>query len=310
MIPQSVVNSEYREARASGLDCIVFVERQVWDLRPLFERNLTADLSPTVDNPAVFHFLQELCDDTKWIFPFTRTEEILTTLRVQLSTRLRDLLLRARENRLTVPVEFAAERYEISKIVVDKDSLWEYKLACELLRDRIKRLDAKYAELESGFVVRRTRFLAGRDTINYIQDLLRDLTTCIQAVSRILSDQLTPAFGPSGTPGDAVAIKRACDNLYSIFLSLYEWELDVRFVRPHEVFDPIFSGMHGWTSDLLTDLHSIPAELDKFLSEPNITGLHYITLVINAPKGLESLKKQFDQMSNDPKVHAALLSTS
>lgn len=140
--------------------------------------------------------------------------------------------------------------------------------------------------------------------------MLHDLTTCIQAVSRILSEQLTPAFGPPGIPGDAIAIKQACDNLYSIFLSLYEWELDVRFVRPHEVFEPIFSGMHGLTSDLLTELHSIPAEFDKLLSNPNITGEHYITLVINAPRGLESLSKQFDQMSNDPRVHAALVSGS
>lgn len=100
---RSVVNSEYREARASGLDCIVFVDKQVWDLRILFEKNPDADFTPTVDYPGVFRFIKEISEDTKWIFPFTRTEEILETLKVQLSTRFRDLLRRSRENKLILP---------------------------------------------------------------------------------------------------------------------------------------------------------------------------------------------------------------
>lgn len=303
---RSVVNSEYREARAAGLDCIVFVDRQVWDLRHLFQKNPQADFSPTVDFPEVFGFIEEIENDTKWIFQFHRTDDILTILLQQLSIRFRDLLLRHRTNRLLVPSEFAYERSDIARIVQDKDSLWEYRLTSALLADRMERLESKFNDLDSGYIVKRTKFLPARDTLNYIQDLISDFTNVIKASVKVLEHQLTPAFGPPGVAGDAIQIRRACDNLFSLFLALYEWEMDIRFVRPHELFENLFLRMHGWTSELLQDFRRIPKELDELLAVPNLTGEHNIQLVINAPAGLALLTVEFERMSHDPDVVAAL----
>lgn len=302
----SVVNSEYREARAKGLDCIVFADKSVWDLLPLYRKNPDADFTPTVDSPAVFRFLEEVCADTRWVFAFTRTEDILTTLRVQLSARFQDLLSRHREGRLRVPPAFATEPEHIAKIATDRGDRWEFHLACELLRDRIDRLTTRLADLDNGFTVRRTKFLRAQDTMRFVQDLLHDCTLIVQSASRILSDQLTPAFGPPGVPGDATKIRAACDNLYSLFLSLYEWELDVRFVRAHEVFAEIFPLMSGWTNELLNEFRRIPREFDRLLADADLTGEHTITLTISAPQTLPELTARIEKMSSDPRVLQAL----
>lgn len=302
----SVVNSEYREARAKGLDCVVFADKSVWDLLPLYRKNPGADFTPTVDSAAVFQFLEEVCADTRWVFPFTKTEEILTTLRVQLSARFQDLLSRHREGRLRVPPAFASEPEHIARIATDRGDFWEFHLACELLRDRIERLTARFADLDGGFAVRRTKFLRARDTIRFVQDLLNDFTLIVTSASKILSEQLTPAFGPSGVPGDAIKIRSACDNLYSLFLSLYEWELDVRFIRVHDVFVDIFPLMSGWTNELLSEFRRIPQELDRLLADTDLTGEHTITLTLSAPKTLSELSAKIEEMSNDPRVTLAL----
>ena len=303
---KSVVNSEYQEARLTGLDCIVFVDKQVWDLLPIYRKNKEVDFAPTVDNPAVFSFIEQIIEDTKWVFPFTRTEDILTTLRVQLSTRFHDLLVRSRQNRLFVPSAFAAEPGHITRIVVDKGELWEYRLACALLKDRSRRIDERFAELESGFIVRRTKFLPGPDTLNYIQNLLDDLVNTMHAAAKILSEQLTPSFGPPGVPGDAEKMKAACDNLYSLYLTLFEWELDVRFVRPHEAFAKIFPKMHGWTTEMRADLKRLTIEFDTLVSTPGLSGNHTITMTINAPAGLDAFTDEFHRMAQDPLVLAAI----
>ncbi|MDR7375736.1 hypothetical protein J2X19_000394 [Rhodoferax ferrireducens] len=302
---KSVVNSEYQEARLNGLDCVVFVDKQVWDLLPIYRKNKEVDFAPTVDNPAVFAFIEQIIEDTKWVFPFNRTEEILETLRVQLSTRFRDLLLRSRQNRLSVPPAFAAEPGHITRIAVDKPELWEYRLACALLKDRSRRIDERFGELESGFVVRRTKFLPGPDTLNYIQDLLDDLVNIVQAVSKVLAEQLTPSFGPPGVPGNAENMKAACDNLYLLFLTLFEWELDVRFVRPHEACADLFPKMHGWTTEMRAKLKRLIDEFETLLSTSDLSGNHTITMTINAPAGLQSLVEEFHRMAKDPKVLAA-----
>jgi hypothetical protein len=302
----SVVNSEYREARAKGLDCIVFADKSVWDILPLYRKNPNADFTPTVDSSAVFRFLEEVCTDNRWVFPFSRTEEILATLRVQLSARFQDLLSRHRDGRLQVPHAFSSEPEHIVRIATDRGDYWEYHLACELMRDRIERLTARFADLDNGFVVRRTKFLRTRETIGFVQDLLNDFSLIVKSVSKILTDQLTPAFGPPGIPGDAVKIRAACDNLYALFLSLYEWELDVRFVRVHEAFVDIFSLMCGWTNELLEEFRRIPREFDRLLADENLEGQHTISLTISAPQTLPALSKKIYEMSNDPLIIHAL----
>lgn len=303
---KSVVNSEYQEARLTGLDSIVFVDKQVWDLLPIYRSNKEINFAPVVDNPAVFSFIEQIVEDTKWVFPFIRTEDILTTLRVQLSTRFRDLLVRSRQNRLCIPSAFATESGYITRIAVDKDELWEYKLACALLKDRSRRIDERFAELESGFVVRRTKFLPAPDTINYIQNLLDDLVNTIQAVSKVLSEQLTPSFGPLGTPGDAEKIKAACDNIYSLYLTLFEWELDVRFVRSHEAFAELLKKMYGWTTEMRADLRRLAYEFDTLVSTPNLSGNHTITMTINSPAGLQAFADELHRIAQDPRVLAAI----
>lgn len=304
---KSVVNSEYQEARLTGLDCIVFVDKQVWDLLPIFQKNREVDFEPTVDNPAVFSFIEQIIEDTKWVFPFTRTDDILATLRIQLSTRFRDLLVRSRQNRLFIPAAFATEPGHITRIAIDKDELWEYKLACALLTDRSQRIDERFSELESGFVVRRTKFLPGPDTLNYIQDLLDDLENAMLAASKILTEQLTPSFGPPGIPGDATKIVAACDNLCALFLTtLFEWELDVRFARPHEAFAELLPKMRGWTTEMRAELKRLVAEFQTLVSTPGLSGSYTLTMTINAPVGLQAFADEFHRMAQDPRVLTAL----
>lgn len=299
---RSVVNSEYREARAKGIDCFVFADKSVWDLLPLYKNNPTVDFNPTVDSPAVFQFLEEVRDDTRWIFPFTRTDEIVTTLRVQLSIRFKDLLQRHRNGRLQVHPSFSGEAAHIARIATDRGSMWEFRLASELLRDRVDRLTMRFAELNDGFVVRRTKFLHPKDTVGFVQDLINDFSLIVKTLTRILENQLIEAFGPPGKPGDAVKIKSACDNLYSIFLSLYEWEMDVRFVRTHDKFSEIFQLMSGWADCLLDELGKVPQEIERILSIPNLKGHHMIDLKIASPRNADKLSELMKRMKNDPEI--------
>ncbi len=205
-----------------------------------------------------------------------------------------------------MPKAFASEPQHIARIALDKGDRWELFLACELIRDRLNRLDVKFGELNSGFIIQRTKFLPARDTMVFIQSLLGDFTNVLQAAARVLSEQLTPAFGPTGKPGDAEKIKAACDNLYGLFLSLYEWELDIRFVRPHEAFEDIFPKMQGWTSEMLDEFRRIPIEFDRLLADDELSGQHSIQLTIKAPSNLHELAKIIQEMPNDPRAIAAL----
>lgn len=303
---RSIVNSEYREARAKGIDCIVFAEKTVWDFASIYAKNPDADFSPAVDSSSVFEFLKEVREDTRWVFPFSSMEELLTGLKTQLSVRLQDLLCRSREGRLLAPRGFEYESASTTRIAQDKDRFWEHRLAYALLQDRVERFSSRIDDLNSGFAFRRTRFVRPRDTQRFLQDLLSDITQIVMSIDAILARQLNEAFGAPGVPGNPVAIKAACDNLYALFLALYEWEMDVRFVRVHAAFEGLFPIMQGWSGELITEFRLMLQQLDRLLNEPQLTGHHIVKLTMSAPKSLPALLEKLNQIGSDPRVIAAL----
>lgn len=48
------------------------------DLLPIYQKNPDADFSPTVDHAEVFKFVADLKAESRWIYSFTRTEDIIT----------------------------------------------------------------------------------------------------------------------------------------------------------------------------------------------------------------------------------------
>jgi hypothetical protein len=73
---RSVVNVEYNEAKFKGIDCIVFIDQNVYNHLPTFKKNPTADFTPTIDDNDVFRFIEEIQKELKWIFQFNSTDEI------------------------------------------------------------------------------------------------------------------------------------------------------------------------------------------------------------------------------------------
>ena len=302
----SVVNSEYREAKKAGLDCLVFVDKQVFDLLSIYKKNPTSDFSPIVDNNEVFSFIDELVVDTKWIFQFQRNEEIIGTLKTQLSIRLRDLLHRVRENKITIPPEFIGEPASISDIVINKGQLWEYHLACEILKDRVSKIDRMFYELRTGVLFKKTKRLAVSETTSYIQTLFSDISAIATALPKTM-EEINRGFGPPGAAGDAAQIKRGCDHAYNLGMALHEWELDIRHVRPHDIFQALFQTMHGWSEDLLVGLRYILEKIQLLLSDPNAHGKNDIVATITiAPKKLADFNKELDRLQSSREFMAAL----
>lgn len=305
---RSVVNSEYIQAKAQGIDCFVFVDKCVWDLVGHYKKNPSNDFSYSVDNVEVFKFIEDIQNDTKWVFSFSRTEEILTTLKLQLSIRFQDLLKRFRSNTISIPYEFIGEPDDITQIARDKGPYWEYNLASAIMKHRLEVLDQKFFDLNAGFIVKPLQLLPPRETISYVRARIGDFSSIIQSSAKILEQQLTPAFGPPGVSGDPSQIKRACDNLMHLLHSLYEWELSVRYVQPHEAFAQLFEKMHGWTTEFIAEFHRIPTELEQIISMPKPEDEYQINLIIKAPSSMSDLSKEMERLGEDPRIAEIMFS--
>lgn len=297
---RSVVNLEYLEARAKGIDCIIFVDRKVWDLLPHYSKNPTADFSATIDSNGVLEFVAELKKSNRWIFQFDRTEEIAQTLSHQLSVRIRELLIAARTYRTDLPREYLGCSPEIATLVTQKPRFWEYRLTSIMLRERLRQVQQLFSDLESGLVFRRTRYLRTRDSLSHIQALNDDLAGCIEAIKVAVEKEIVGGWGPSGKPGDPVQIQKGCESLHAIARSLFEWELDLRFVRPSHFYLEIVDLMKGWTKQTFSELLRLPDRIDRIVDDPNSFGPHQIDLEIKSPENVALVSQKIDALRENP----------
>lgn len=299
---RSVVNLEYLEAKKKCIDCIIFVDRRVWDLSLVYSKNPSGNYSDFVDSPAVFTFLNEIKNTNRWIFQFDKTEEIITILSRQLSIRFQDLLTRSRSGRLDIPTEYVGQSAAVLDLITVRPQFWEFLLTSEILKSGFLSISGRFVELNQGLIVRRTRFLGARDSFNHIQSLISDFSAMITAMSNIVNVEIPKGWGPVGSPGDPILIKKACDKIYALVLSMFEWELDLRFVRPVDDFSELFRLMQGWTLEIFAELQKIPQEIDRIMAMPNPSGTLKIELNVSSPKNLHEVSRQFEKMQSDPEL--------
>lgn len=293
---RSVVNVEYLAARAKGIDCFVFVDLQVWNLLPIYVKNPTADFSPIVgpDDVGVFKFIAELRNESRWIFTFARTEDIITTSKTQLSTYLRSLISRARGGHLALPGGFVAESETVRSIVQDRPRFWEFLLTAELMDRAVKRGRQRMTDLEGGVLYRPSESVRDEDIRDRAGKFCSDLGNAI-APFKLLVTSLQTAMGPPGVAGDPAAIREACARVSTMVDHLIDWETQLRYIRVSTKYEPLFASLRGSTVDVLDQLALLPTGIRSGVvraqTDPGDHSIK-IDLVLKAPQTLAGFERE------------------
>ena len=92
---KSITNTEYLTAVQKGIPIYTFSLKQMTTILPLWERNPDADFSKVVDNKQIFEFLVDVRKKSgRWNFEFESAQDIMDTLRKQLSILFRNSMMR------------------------------------------------------------------------------------------------------------------------------------------------------------------------------------------------------------------------
>lgn len=208
-----VTNVEYDTAKDFGIQSFIFVKRSILDILPIWEKNPTANFESQVDNPEIFTFIKRLQAEQKWLFPFDKASEIAEMLKFQLSVFLKELLQKKREGRLQPHQAFIKESPRTQQLVDEKPRFWEYLLTEELLRSKLKEVNRCLDELDRGLVYKSSKILSEKEFFDWCSAKANDLVALIHLFAVSLDQDLTTSWGPLGSSGDPVEIKRAVDKI-------------------------------------------------------------------------------------------------
>jgi hypothetical protein len=124
----------------------------------------------------------------------------------------------------------------------------------------------------------------GDNALQWFQDRLSEMSNLAGALSGVINDEFTEAWGPSGMPGSPELILSTCGLLAEGCQQLLTWEENVRFTHVPPGDEDLNELLAGVGGRILGQVGLIPAEMAKIFSEEKPTGAHNIAIVIDLPE--------------------------
>lgn len=148
---QSITNEEYKLAVKRGIPIMVFVDKVVETIMPMYKKSPTADMSNYVDDVRIFHFVEYIksSSSNNWIFPYENVNDIKDTVVAQLSFYLllfSQSLIKQKSKEKNVDssklsfVEFPSNVDEIANKKMEQDEETAFRNGLKELHSILKRI--------------------------------------------------------------------------------------------------------------------------------------------------------------------------
>ncbi len=259
---RSVTNLEFVEASARAIPRYVFVKKDILAVLPVWKANPQADFTSTVDNPKLFEFVSQLRDSgAVWVFPFDTAQDIVDTMKKQLSYLLSDCLeLRAKMQ--TIDEAYLLLGPESLRLFVEKPKGWEYLVFAKLFQERVAKLEHKKLDLELKLGMGTSITLRNIAEANtWLSLKLSHARQPTENFTNALNNGIEKAVGAPGEPGNITRIAHVARRMADSYEELLDWTLEFNRVRTAPQLERLFSLASNFTSNAIREIEDYAATL-------------------------------------------------
>ena len=259
---KSITNLEYSEAELRAIPRYVFVKRDILTLLPIWKSNPSGDFTSSVDSPKLFEFVARLRDSGSiWVFPFDTAQDIVTTLRTQISYLLADCLeLRGKLQ----PEQIVALRLgpESLRIYVEQAIGWEYLVFAKLLQEKLssrrqKRLDVEL-ELRTGELRQLKDIYA---VVEWTSEKFSRLSHITSGLEKAMGPAITKAVGEPGEPGDIERIEHLTQRIAETYERILDWTLEFHSIEVDLSLEKLMHLAANFSSNAIRELEEFVGSL-------------------------------------------------
>lgn len=190
----------------------------------------------------------------------------------------------------------ANESSVAQQIARDKPELWEFLLTLELLRSKLEPIRRDFDDLRRGLIYRPSKKLEGLQYLAWLQAKMEDLSVLIHLLNVTIAEEFRAAWGKLGESGDVAEIQRATDKIAAGSAGLLDWEIDLRYTMVPEEASYLKQLLEGWTEPYLREIERIPTEIGRIVSQPGISGTHYIDIVFEEPANVGEVLAEIEKL--------------
>ncbi|PRY63518.1 uncharacterized protein DUF4062 [Vreelandella songnenensis] len=299
---KSITNLEYFEAKAKGIPIYVFIKEDILPLIKIWKDNPTGDYSSIVDSPSLFEFVVNLRDSGDgWVFPFVNAQNIISTLREQLSYLLSDCLeLRAKAQK-SDPLIYDLEP-KAFRLALEKPAGWEFLLFAEVLSDELAKLESKRLDSELGISFGKPKRLEDlKELTSWVSSSCSWISSTIHHISKALNQGFVKAVGEPGQSGDLKRIIHLAKRVGEGYEQLLDWKLQFLRVSCDDIFLKLIEITSNLSSNAIKEIEEFSESLYSIIendiksSEPGY--VRRITLTLTVPD-TESFFEEINRLKN------------
>jgi hypothetical protein len=170
------------------------------------------------------------------------------------------------------------------EIIRHKPDLWEFKLTVEVLGKAMEPVIARWHQLAKGEYSLPQQIVPNDQMPHWCQERLNESQELAATFARLVNTELQAAWGPTGKPGDAERICRACEDLADCAKKALHWEEIVRFTSVPKNFSPVRDLFCGIGGKVVDQIAKISDELCRGVSQENRSGTLNISLKLELPE--------------------------
>lgn len=302
---KSITNIEYREAVLKGIPIYIFLRRDTEVLYQAWKRKQLAAESQEIDNLQLFEFIDEIYASGKeWVFRFEYAQEIISTLKTQISYLLADCIDLKRKMHTIDPLSYQLSPQAL-KIYVDKPRGWEFLLLGEILVQKVVEYSPKKLDLEMKFSSGAPILIETSDALKaWISGKMHKPVLLFSMMNKLVCDGIAKAVGAPGEPGNLQRIIHVTNRISDVYQMLLDWTIEFNQVLTDEKYQEIIdlassltrSAIHEIEEFMLTAYSKSKSVIDSIETDSGENRIIELQLTLSAPENIEVLIQKIQEI--------------
>lgn len=266
---KSITNTEYLYAKSLGIPTYIFIYKPIISILPIWKKNKDADFSGSVDSNKIFEFVEELREiESNWCFEFEKAQNIVETLKIQLSHLFKISLDLQKRYKSNLPDFHKKLSSNAINILLNKEDMFEVLFFAQTLEDELSKFEEVKYDLEYQILLSsKNRIVDFTELQNWLQQHLASLDLFIQSAQSLMSNAFPKFFGEPGVPSDLKGLFYVSNALSRLYFEMLKWSNDIKSTSVNEDFVALRDSFAQYTIKSAEKIWSFPSDIRNSIND-------------------------------------------
>jgi len=305
----SITNTEFLTAKQKGIPIYIFIDKKIINILPVWSKNKGGDYSDIVDSIKIFEFVTEIRNDLNmWSFEFERAQDIISTLKNQLSFLFKESLALSTKYKSKNDDLFIANlSNEALRIFLEKQEHYELEFFIQTLLDEMKKKEALKNDYTYKIILESKYIITDNESLlSWIDQRCKILLNLLDSLGKIMHKAYPDFYAESGIPSDMKGLYYVSTSYARIFESVINWTVETESACVSEECHSLIEKLSKLSHNMINNMWEFPFTQKAVFDEIKIRLLngekgitHNSTLTIDIdPIAMDEYNIEFEKFSN------------